>query len=66
MKGLTFDFGMMLDKRWRRDRKRLKRAKEVLREWDLAPAYKEKEKDDKQSSAAKKREEENNNSETKQ
>ena len=60
------DFGMMLDKRWRRDRKRLKRAKEVLREWDLAPAYKEKEKDDKQSSAAKKREEENNNSETKQ
>lgn len=66
MKGLTFDFGMMLDKRGRRDRKRLKRAKEVLREWDLAPAYKEKEKDDKQSSAAKKREEENNNSETKQ
>lgn len=32
--GLTFDFGKMLDKRGRRDRKHLKKAKEILREWD--------------------------------
>ncbi len=39
-KGLTFDFGLLLDKRARRDRKHLKRAKEVLRDYDLQPAYK--------------------------
>ena len=32
--GLSFDFGKMLDKRYRRDRKHYKKAKELLREWD--------------------------------
>ena len=39
VKGLTFDFGMMLDKRARRDRKHLKKAKQILRDWDLAQPY---------------------------
>ena len=41
IKGLYFDFGLMLDKRARRDRKHLKKAKEMLREWDLKPTYEE-------------------------
>ena len=32
--GVAFDFGYMLDKRGRRDRKHLKKAKKILREWD--------------------------------
>ena len=31
---LTFDLGRMLDKRGRRDRKHLKRARKVMKEWD--------------------------------
>ena len=33
--GLTFDFGYLLDKRGRRDRKHLLRAKKILRDYDL-------------------------------
>ena len=35
MKGLTFDFGKILDRRWRRDRKHYKQAQELLRKWDM-------------------------------
>ena len=35
---LTFDLGKMLDKRGRRDRKHLKRARKVIKQWDEAPA----------------------------
>ena len=31
---LSFDLGRMLDKRGRRDRKHLKRARKVLKQWD--------------------------------
>ena len=34
VKGLTFDFANIIDRRGRRDRKHLKKAKEILREWD--------------------------------
>ena len=34
MKGLTFDFANIIDRRSRRDRKHYKKAKEILREWD--------------------------------
>ena len=44
-KGLTFDFGLLLDKRGRRDRKHLMKAREILREWDMKPVYREKDKD---------------------
>ena len=37
MKGLEFDFGRLLDRRWRRDRKHYRKAQELLREWDLTP-----------------------------
>ena len=37
MKGLEFDFGRLLDRRWRRDRKHYRQAQELLREWDLTP-----------------------------
>ena len=33
--GFTFDFGYLLDKRGRRDRKHLLRAKKILRDYDL-------------------------------
>jgi hypothetical protein len=45
VKGLTFDFGLLLDKRGRRDRKHLMKAREILREWDMKPVYREKDKD---------------------
>jgi heterodisulfide reductase subunit A-like polyferredoxin len=34
LKVLTFDFANIIDRRGRRDRKHLKKAKEILREWD--------------------------------
>lgn len=34
VKGLTFDFANIIDRRGRRDRKHYKKAKEILREWD--------------------------------
>ena len=34
VKGLTFDFANIIDRRGRRDRKHLKKAKKILREWD--------------------------------
>jgi len=39
---VNFDFGMMLDKRKRRDKKHLDRAKEILDKWDEADMYKKK------------------------
>ena len=39
---LTFDLGKMLDKRGRRDRKHLKRARKIIKEWDEAPAARKK------------------------
>ncbi|MBO6288636.1 MAG: hypothetical protein J6M94_08635 [Prevotella sp.] len=39
---LTFDLGKMLDKRGRRDRKHLKRARKIIKEWDDAPAARNK------------------------
>ncbi|MBQ1774424.1 MAG: hypothetical protein IIZ97_09375 [Prevotella sp.] len=39
---LTFDLGKMLDKRGRRDRKHLKRARKIIKEWDDAPAARKK------------------------
>lgn len=32
--GVNFDAGMMFDRRLRRDKKHLKKAKEILKEWD--------------------------------
>jgi len=37
---VTFDFGRMLDRRYRRDQKHKEQAKAILREWDTAPIYK--------------------------
>lgn len=34
VKGLTFDFANIIDRRGRRDRKHYKKAKKILREWD--------------------------------
>lgn len=36
MKNLTFDFGKMLDRRWRRDRKHYKKAQDLFQKWDMA------------------------------
>lgn len=36
-----FDFGMMLDRRGRRDRKHMERAKEILGKWSEADVYKD-------------------------
>lgn len=39
----SFDFASLLDRRGRRDKKHLERAKEILKEWDKTPDPNEKE-----------------------
>ena len=39
----SFDFASLLDRRGRRDKKHLERAKEILKEWDKAPSEEDKE-----------------------
>jgi hypothetical protein len=34
----SFDFASLLDRRGRRDKKHLERAKEILKEWDKMPS----------------------------
>ena len=38
----SFDFASLLDRRGRRDKKHLERAKEILKEWDKAPSEEDK------------------------
>ena len=36
---VTFDFGRMLDRRYRRDQKHKEQARTILRKWETAPIY---------------------------